>query len=118
MHTTPPPVINSKASNDRLLVVLCHLSSFLGVALILPLIVYLVKKDESETVAWHAKEALNFHLSVFIYGIICFFLVVFVIGAFLLIGLVVMTVVLSIVAAIRSADGERYQYPMTIRFLN
>lgn len=53
MNEQPPPTL--PGSNDKLLVVLCHLSGFLGVALILPLIVYLVKKDESEFVAFHAK---------------------------------------------------------------
>jgi uncharacterized Tic20 family protein len=33
------------------------------VGVLLPLIIYLVKKDESPRVSHHAKEALNFHIS-------------------------------------------------------
>ena len=115
MSEQPPPTLPD--SNDKLLVVLGHLSVFLGVGLILPLIIYLVKKDESEFVAFHAKEALNFHLSVLIYGIGCAILILVVIGAFLLMALGVAVLVLAIVAAIKSAAGEYYRYPLTIRFI-
>jgi len=40
------------------------------VGLIFPLIIYLVKKGESEKIADHAREALNFHISLFIYGFV------------------------------------------------
>jgi uncharacterized Tic20 family protein len=115
MNEQPPTIPNS---NDKLFVVLCHLSVFLGVGLILPLIVYLVKKDESEFVAFHAKESLNFHLSVLIYGIVCAILVFVVIGAFLLMILGVAVVVLAVIAAVKSSAGEHYRYPLTIRFIN
>ncbi len=114
MNEQPPTLPDS---NDKLFVVLCHLSVFLSVPLILPLIVYLVKKDESEFVAFHAKESLNFHLSILIYSIGCAILVLVVIGAFLLMALGVAVVVLAIIAAIKSATGEHYRYPLTIRFI-
>ncbi|HAV61784.1 MAG TPA: DUF4870 domain-containing protein [Verrucomicrobiales bacterium] len=113
METTPPVI----DSNDKLWVVLCHLSTFLGVALLLPLVVYLVKKDDSEFVRWHAKEALNFHLSLLIYAIVSFLLVLVVIGVFLLIALGITAIVLAIIAAIKASNGERYAYPLTIRFV-
>src|SRR5690606_41001621 len=45
------------ASNDKLFIVLAHLSPFLGVGIILPLIIWLVKKSEADNVAYHAKRS-------------------------------------------------------------
>lgn len=39
------------------------------------------------------------------------------VGVFLLMALGVAVLVFSIVAAIKSADGEYYRYPLTIRFI-
>lgn len=116
MENTVPPTLPD--GNDKLFAVLCHLSTFLGVALILPLIVYLVKKSDSGFVADQAGEALNFHLSLLIYGVVGMVLTMVVIGVFMLIALGLATVVLSIVAAVKAASGENYRYPFTIRFVN
>jgi uncharacterized Tic20 family protein len=104
-------------SSDRLLVVLSHLSGFLGVGLLLPLIIYLVKKDDAPAVAAQACEALNFHISVLIYAIACIPLVFVLIGIPLLIALSLATLVLSIVAAVRSSDNTPWRYPLTLRFV-
>jgi uncharacterized Tic20 family protein len=42
---------------------LSHLSALLGVGFVLPLVVYLAMRKESEYVATNAREALNFHIS-------------------------------------------------------
>lgn len=115
-----PPIIETPLppkNNDKLWIVLCHLSVFFGFAILLPLIVFLVKKDESAAVAFHAKEALNFHISVFIYGLCCILLIFMIIGLPMLIVLGMAVLILSIVAAVRGADGHEYRYPLTIRFI-
>jgi len=109
----PPPV----QSNDKLLAILCHVSLFLGVGFILPLIVYLVKRGESEIVAAHAKEVLNFHISLLIYFICAFPLVLFLIGIPIMMALGLMAFICAIVTAIRASEGGFYFYPLTIRFI-
>ena len=64
-----------------------------------------------------AKEALNFHLSVVIYGLFCIPLVFVIIGAPLLIAIGVAALVFSIIAAVRSSDGDAYRYPLTLRLV-
>ena len=48
MEAPPPlnaqPPVAKPDSNEKLLIILCHLSLFLGVGIIFPLIIYLVKK--------------------------------------------------------------------------
>jgi uncharacterized Tic20 family protein len=126
METPPSPSIPPPdQSNDKFLAILCHVSLFLGVGFILPLIVYLVKRRESELVAAHAKEVLNFHISLVIYAIctiplalmsilICIPIFIF-IPIFM--GLGLMSVICAIVAAIQASEGGFYFYPLTIRFI-
>ena len=111
---TPPPLADS---NDKLWVVLAHLSIFFGVGIVLPLIIYLVKRDESAAVAFHAKEALNFHISIYLYGLLCIPLLFVFVGFPLLIILGITSSILAIVAAVRAADHQAYRYPFTIRVI-
>jgi uncharacterized Tic20 family protein len=113
----PAPAPISTTSDDKIWVVLSHLSIIFGVGILLPLIVYLVKKDDSATVSYHAREALNFHISVYLYMFCCVLLFVVIVGIPLAVVLGVVTLVLSIVAAVQGAEGKAYRYPFTIRFI-
>ena len=112
----PTPIISN--TNEKLWNVLCHLSAFLGVAIILPLIVYLVTKDDANSsIPLHAKETLNFHISLFIYGIISAILIFVVIGALLIAIIAIGGFILAIVGAVKASNGELYRYPFTIRLV-
>lgn len=109
---------------------LAHLSAFAGALIALafvgPLVVWLVKRNESPFVADQAREALNFNLSLYLYLTVGTVLLVivgvltlgfgFVLFALLPIGGLVW-LILTIVAAVRANNGERYRYPLTIRFV-
>ncbi len=110
----PPPV---PSSDDKLWIILSHVSLLLGVGVILPLVVYLVKKDSSAVVAEHAKEALNFHISIYIYAAVCVILVFVIIGFFLLIALSLASLVLAIIACVKASEGTLFRYPMTLRLV-
>ncbi len=114
---TPPPVPAKSDSEEKIWIILSHISLLLGVGFILPLIVYLVKKQDAPNTAEHAKEALNFHISVYIYGIVSFFLCFVIIGFPMLVVLGIGSVVLAIIACMKAADGQFYRYPLTIRLV-
>jgi len=97
----------------------CHLSVFLGIGFILlPLVVYLAMRHESEYVAANAREALNFHISVLIYILFCVPLFFFCfIGGFLAAAVPVFMFIFSIVAAVKASDGGCYRYPLTLRLI-
>jgi uncharacterized Tic20 family protein len=115
MDTTSPPKL--PIGNDKIWSILCHLSGFIGVPFILPLVIYLAMRRESAYVGQNAVSALNFHLSLLIYGLCCVPFVFIFIGIPLLIILALISLVLSIIAAVKASDGEIYQYPLAIRFL-
>ena len=111
-----PQVQPRDDSNDKLLAILCHVSFFLGVGFLLPLIVYLVKRGDSVFVASHAGEVLNFHISLLIYFICAIPLCFVLIGIPIIMALGLMGFICAIIGAVRASDGGFYYYPLTIRF--
>jgi len=103
--------------SDKIWSMLSHLSALLGVGFVLPLVVYLAMRRESEYVAANAREALNFHISVLIYTLCCIPLVFIVVGIPLLIVLGLGSLVLAIIATIKASDGGCYRYPLTLRLV-
>jgi hypothetical protein len=53
-----------------------------------------------------------------IYVLVAGLLSLVVIGIPILIGLMVFDFVATIIASVRANDGERYRYPLTMRFFN
>jgi uncharacterized Tic20 family protein len=103
--------------NDKIWSILSHLSALIGVGFILPLVVYLAMRGESEYVARNAKEALNFHISILIYCLCCVPLVFILIGVPLIIIIGLSSLVLAIIAAVKASHGEIYRYPLTLRLV-
>jgi len=105
------------AQEDKTLGILVHIGG-LFFSWIAPLVLYLVKKDSNEKFTlYHAREALNFQLTLLIVYFACFILSFIVIGIFLLWIAMLANLILSIVAAVKASNGVDYRYPMTIRFI-
>lgn len=80
------------------------------------LIMYLVKKDEP-FICSHAKEALNWSITVTIAYFACLVLTVIVIGALLLPVVGICHLVFCILGAIKASNGENYLCPFAIRLI-
>jgi len=104
------------SGDERTMAILAHL---LGIffSFVAPLVIWLIKKDESEFVDYHGKEALNFQLTM---------LIVYVVGAILptirieqciTLAVGVVIIIFSIMAAVAANKGEYYRYPISIRFI-
>ncbi|GAB5562715.1 MAG: DUF4870 domain-containing protein [Synoicihabitans sp.] len=105
-------------SSHRLLAILSHGALFLGAPILIPLIVYLVSKNDRSIVSTHAAEALNFHLSFTIWALLCVPLVfLFGLGAFLIGALAISTFILAIIGLVKAANDEIYRYPLTLRLV-
>lgn len=101
----------------------CHLAAFAGWVIPLgwilgPLVVWLIKRTQFPFVDEQGKEALNFHISLLIYGIAAGILCLILIGFLLLIALGIFQIVFVIIAAIKASNGKNYRYPLTIRFIH
>ena len=121
INVTPAAPTARPAGNEKLWAILCHLCGFVGVfgiTIILPLVVYLTMRDESEYLAANAREALNFHISLFLWMLVGVALIfVFFIGVPLLILAGIAGMILSIIGAVKASEGACYRYPLTIRFV-
>ncbi len=123
MDSEKAPAVKSPelevTSDDKTWGMLAHLSYFLtfviGVSCIAPLVIWIIKKDESEFIEDQAKEALNFQLSAFIVSLV---LIVTVCASPLLLVVLIMSIVYSIQAGMAANRGERFRYPYTFRMIN
>ena len=108
---------------ERNLGMACHLLALACLVLPLgniigPLIMWLVKREESAFVEEQGKEALNFNITIAIAGFVSFLLTFVVIGALLLPAVFIFWIVMTIIAAVKASGGEHYRYPLTLRLIN
>ncbi len=114
--------INYINSEEQTFSMLCHLSALSGIIvpfghIIGPLIFWQMKKDIYPEVNRQGKDALNFQISMTLWMIASGIMVLLVIGFFALIVLGILTLIMIIVAAVKSNNGERFKYPLTIEFI-
>jgi uncharacterized Tic20 family protein len=127
-NTTPPPPANQppaspppsapaatgEVSKDaRTMGMLAHiLGGFF--CFLPPLLIWLIKKDESEFIATEAKEALNFQLTLCILYVILTF--TFVLAIFTpLVWL--FSIIFGIIGGMKANDGVAYRYPFALRLI-
>ena len=100
--------------------------------------IWLLKRDDSPFIARHAREAVNFNLSMLIYAAVACGIAAALVGLTVLtlglgviltlpaglallmviVAIALMWLVCSIIAAVRAWNGEEYRYPLTIRLLD
>ena len=89
---------------------------------IVPLAIFLAFRDGNAFVADHAKEALNFRITIallYILGLILVFSVVgFCFGVALLAVLWLVELVFTILASIAAMSGQIYRHPICIRLVD
>ena len=105
-----------------------HLSSLVGLFgipfFVGPLVAYLLGRDRDPFTAHHAREALNFSISLVLYTVAAIALIIATLGIGLLVILPALLVAiptwlaLTIRAAVKAADGTWYRYPLTIRLVS
>ena len=77
-----------------------------------PLILWLLKKDQSKFVAYHALQALLLHAAVVVGYLLSFVLFFLIIGMFTLPIFVLLGLVFSILAGLAANRGEWYEIPV------
>jgi hypothetical protein len=110
------------SESERNWAMFCHLSTFSSLiipfgGIIGPLICWSAKKNESVFVDKNGKASLNFQLSMLLYTIVCIPLMFIIIGFVFFAALLIIELVCVIIASIKSAQGEDYNYPISIPFI-
>lgn len=103
-------------SNDRMLAMAIYVTSFFT-TLIGPLLIWLLKKEESPFIDFHGKEYLNFIISYTVYSIVASILMIVLVGFILLPIIGLMAFVFTIIAAVKAYNGEIYHFPLVFRII-
>jgi uncharacterized protein len=97
-------------------IVLLHFIFFFS--FVVPLVMWLARKDHSRFIDDHGRETLNFHLSITLYGLIGFALIPLCgIGVGVLVGAYVLAIVGGLMACLAASRAEYFRYPMCVRFV-
>lgn len=82
-----------------------------------PLVVWLLKKDQLPDLEPEGRKVLNFQISWSIYMILAGLSWFFCIGAVLTPVVVLVWLVILIIGAVKTSNGEAYTFPLTIKIL-
>ncbi len=104
----------------KLLSALCHGAIFLSstlVAVAIPIAILFTTEDS--VVKANARESLNFHINLYIYGLIAAMLTVVIIGFPLLMVLGLISFIMPIIAIVKilNSPDEPYRYPFIFRLV-
>ena len=126
--------VPTSAESTRTWEVIAHLSA-LSILLAVPfgsvlgpLVVWLIKRNDSPSVEAHARAALNFHLSWTLYALLAISIttaLLFVLVGFLLIPVLIVglpltygcALICAIIAAVKAGNGQWFEYPLTMRLV-
>ena len=105
------------SQDEKTLAIVMHVFGLIGLPILGPLIIWIMKKDQSPYLDAQGRELLNFQLSYLIYFIAAFLLLIVLVGLVLLPVLSIAWLVLTIVGLVNAADGKLYRFPVIIRML-
>ena len=110
-YTGPEP-----SKDDKTMAMLAHLLGiftwFVG-----PLVIWLIKKDQSPFVDDQGKESLNFQITMGIGWVVGGITSFFCIGFVIIIAVLICTAIFCIMGALKANNGIAYRYPFNIRLV-
>ena len=110
-------------AQEKTWVTFTHLAGFAGFLvpfgnIIGPFVIWILKRDEFPAVRAHGKDVLNFQLSIALYYVVALASMLIIIGFVLLPAVAIFQIVCIILATIRASEGQKFQYPLSIRFIH
>ena len=116
-----PPTYNPNNQQTQQMAMILHLSQYAGwvipvAGLIVPILIWQLKKNELPGLDEHGKNVTNWILSEFIYGFVCGLLCMVLIGFPLLAVLALMGLIFPAIGGIKANSGEVWKYPLAIPF--
>lgn len=132
MSKNPIIIPPAPQNNYNIWAMVCHLSPLASVVfpfgfIVVPLLIWLIKKPESSEVDFHGAESINFQISMLIFVILLslfsagfVFLSAVFAAVLFFIGIAVLMfyqVICMIIAAVKAYNRMEYRYPVCFRFI-
>jgi len=116
------PPMSLQTPEQKQMGMFLHLSQLLNFVLppagiVVPIILWQIKKDEMPALDAHGKMVVNWLISSLIYFVVSLVLAIVLIGILGLVALGIMSIVFPIIGGIKANNGELWEYPLTIKFL-
>ena len=112
----------TREQETRQWAMLVHLSLLAGfvvpfAGLVLPIVLWQVKKTELPGIDIHGKIVVNWIISAIIYFFVSVLSILIIVGIPLLIALGIVGIVFPIIGGVKASNGEVWKYPLSIPFL-
>jgi uncharacterized Tic20 family protein len=111
-------------AQDRMWILIAHLGGAAGALFgagmlgwIAPLVALVVRGNQSPVVRHEAVKGLNFHLLWGIIALVGSVLTCLGIGVVVVIAATLIATIVGVIAGVKAANGEPYEYPMSARFI-
>jgi len=110
--------INSFGMKENIFCVIMHLSLLTGFGVIIPIILWVLFKDQNSTIDQQGKNIINWVISLIIYYAVSIFFFFFTFGLALPLIIIasILLVIFPIIGTVKASRGKIYKYPFTIRF--
>jgi uncharacterized Tic20 family protein len=113
--------MNRASSDADMWGMFIHLSQFCGyivpfAGLIVSIVLWQIKKKESDIIDLHGRIVVNWIITAFILGIVFGLLCLVLIGIPLLMALGIVGIVFPIIGGVKANNGEVWKYPCSIEF--
>ncbi len=114
---------NGVSADHRQWAMFIHLSLLAGhvvplAGFVVPIVLWQMKKEESEFIDENGRMAVNWFMTEFVYLLVGLVLCLAFIGIPLIFALIVVGIVFPIVGGLKANDGIAWKYPMVIRFFS
>jgi len=112
-----PTLVGPENDDARSTAMLIHLLAIFTGWLV-PLIIWLIKKDQSRFIDQQGKEVVNFELTLLIGVVVGIVTACLYIGVLILLAVTVVNIVFGILSTMEVNQGKPYRYPVCIRFIS
>jgi len=114
-----PETVADQDKETNTWAMILHLSLLSGLVipmagLIVPIVIYVIKKDDLPGLTAHGNVVFNWMISAVIYAIVSFILIFVLIGFLTLFAVAILSIVFPIIGAIKASEGEVWPYPLSI----
>jgi len=115
--------VSAPNKEERTWAMLCHLcivaQIFVPILILGPLLIWLIKGDQLPFVKTQGKEVLNFQITLFLAGIVCWVLVLAFGLGFILMGVLgIYSIVVGVIGAVKTNEGVAYRYGFNWRLIS